>query len=270
MQIRKPSLLRIAFEIILIMLTLILRAVSLSSSAGEYSNYFVMLSALAAGAVIAFNSVSRKPYLPVFKSEKSRLLKLVSYLLSLGLFVEFINRCIASYYIFDGNSGSDVLPLVFRALGAAFALLSSIYFIPAGLTFGGERYDVRSLRVFHIVPLLWALFRLLEVMEQAGMDSKNDVSGVLKYTMLAFALCFFFCFAGEVESQKGARGLTAVFARETVFFSALYSADGAMLFLFKKPAALPFEATLYFTAFTLFLFSAALVKNIISDKFTEI
>lgn len=94
----------------------------------------------------------------------SRRLTVVSYLVSVAFFFDFIYRCFLCYDLADGAVYLQWNDLVSEGLTALFALLSCSYYFVVGRSYGGGRYDFRAFRFFHFVPALWGLCRLLTIL----------------------------------------------------------------------------------------------------------
>ena len=71
----------------------------------------------------------------------SRRLTVVSYLVSVAFFFDFIYRCFLCYDLADGAVYLQWNDLVSEGLTALFALLSCSYYFVVGRSYGGGRYD---------------------------------------------------------------------------------------------------------------------------------
>ena len=96
------------------------------------------------------------------------------------------------------------------------------------MSYHSTRYDIRGLKLFHVVPLLWAVSRMLSLIEQAEILGGNP-NAVLKYASLVFALCFCYCVAHEIEHASNTRAATIFFSRAFSFVGELYFMDSLML-----------------------------------------
>ena len=80
----------------------------------------------------------------------SRRLTVVSYLVSVAFFFDFIYRCFLCYDLADGAVYLQWNDLVSEGLTALFALLSCSYYFVVGRSYGGGRYDFRAFRFFSL------------------------------------------------------------------------------------------------------------------------
>lgn len=228
--------------------------------------YYIMVSFFA--AFLAFEALRGKNYGAAFKSGTVKT-DVFAYILAAGFFADFVNRCVSLYYVIDSNKYLVVLSVTIRVLSAVLALISSAYFVIVGKTFKEERYDFRMLKLLHLAPVFWCAARIVEVMEQAGVDLNGGADGTLKYIMLGFAVCFFFCFASEVENNSSAKKITVLFSKELTFFSALYVADYIFNCISRKALGYKYELLFCFTALSLCMFAYAFKRNIVTNGSTE-
>ncbi|MBR7072206.1 MAG: hypothetical protein IKI33_01130 [Eubacterium sp.] len=252
-----------------ILLPLVLRAVTCFIGLNSAFN-IAFYALMAFGAVmLALSALCKKNYAPPFENTAGSALSLFSCVLSAGFFTEFVNRCISVYYAVQSMRYLVLLAVLIRVFSALFALLSTVYFILAALSFGKGHYDFRFLKLLHLTPMLWAFARLLEAMEHAGVDTDDVSGGLLKYIMFAAALCFFFCFAREVENKNGAKRVTVMFSFELVLFSLLYTEETVLTLIIGRAKGFSYEMLLVLTALSLCLFSLVFVKNIIKNTCSE-
>lgn len=120
----------------------------------------------------------------------------------------------------------------------------------------------------HLAPVFWSGAKILSLMQYA-ISPLTDIGGVLKYAMLIFAVCFFYCFASEIENDKGAKPSTVFFAREFSYFSMLFFID-SLVMLFSKSLKLTDE-NIVFSICALFICSFAFFfeKNIVFRSNSE-
>ena len=153
----------------------------------------------------------------------SRRLTVVSYLVSVAFFFDFIYRCFLCYDLADGAVYLQWNDLVSEGLTALFALLSCSYYFVVGRSYGGGRYDFRAFRFFHFVPALWGLCRLLTILAKM-VSVLVDTQTVCEVLFLVALLLFLFSFATAVVTSRHA-------GRAVVFFGLLVFVCGCVLAL---------------------------------------
>ncbi|MFR5874945.1 MAG: hypothetical protein ACLUFN_00490 [Eubacterium sp.] len=190
--------------------------------------YYVLI---ATGLVlIAVDSFKQKKYAAAFEFENNFHLNAFSYLASLGFFVDFVHSCVRIFFSAQDGSYRILVSFIPLCLICLFALLSCFYFYTVGLSYGDKNYDFRELKVLHLAPLLWSVSQALSIMHQA-ISFSRDVENVIKYTVMIFGVCFFFCFASEIESDGGAKPSTLFLARAYSYISVIFFIDRLMLLL---------------------------------------
>jgi len=264
----KTGLFSLPVKILIALVPLIVRGTALFNNSAKTGAAFYGVTFVAV-VLIALDAFKTKLSADAFEFNGKYKLNVFSGILAAGFFAEFINRCISVYYALDSTKYLVALSVSIRAFAAAFALLSATYFVFVSIYFSGGHYDFRSFKVLHLAPVLWTAARLLEAMEQAGVNALDGTGELLKYIMLAVALGFFFCFAREVENKNGANRVTLLFSTELAFFSMLYIADSAFTVSERAFQGISFEVIFALTAAALCLFSFAFGRNMINNTDTE-
>ncbi|MCR5207603.1 MAG: hypothetical protein K6C14_03900 [Eubacterium sp.] len=250
---------RIRFQFLCVLAATVIRAVCVFSDAEPLSDIVFVISLAVFGALTAVPCFYKKSYAPAFSMPKSKAFGFLSYGLSFGLFADFINRCVSAAQLLS-DSAVFSTSLVIRVVTALSALISSVYFIVIGLSLSGSRYDFKSLKLIHIMPILWAGFCIMEGFENAG---ANGINSLLKYVMLSISLMFFYYSAREIDSEDGAMRISLVSSRLLTFTSFLYFADTFFMSIKEKTLYGGFESTLALTALFMLLYSFAFERNII-------
>ena len=233
--------------------------------AADYIFYALLLCGI---SIIAYECFKVKGYGKAFGFDNNFHLDVFSFAAALGFFIDFIVQCYRIYQSVDSGAYHLFAYFAPRCLICVSALISSFYFCTAALSFRSSRYDFRRLKVIHLVPVIWAGARILALIEQAD-TLKNNPNGVLKYAVLTFALCFFYCFASEVERDGGARNVTVFFSRAFSLLGELFFLDMLMLNLAGKTELSSFDSLLSLSLLLIGSFAFFFEKNIIS-KSTEI
>ncbi len=168
-----------------------------------------------------------------FNFDNAYKLDVFSYLVAFGFFVEFISNVATLVKLFLDKNGLIISYLVPIVMCALFALLSSFYFVMVGLSFGTRNYDFRSFKLYHIVILLWAIFKLMTLFGQV-IRITYDINAVLRYLSIMVLSFFFYYFVAEVESEDGASIYTVYCARMCAYCSGFYCLDRLMLLITKQ------------------------------------
>lgn len=225
--------------------------------------YYIMI---AAGVIlIAVDSFKQKNYAGAFGFKNDFHLNAFSYLASLGFFVNFVYSCVKIFISAQDGSYKSLTYFIPLCLICIFALLSCFYFYTVGLSFGDKNYDFRELKIMHLAPLFWVGAHMLSVMHQAVSISR-DINSVIKYAMLISGICFFYCFAGEIQSSGGAKPSTVFLARAYSYLSVMFFIDRLMLLLSGNAAIGDGDGLLAVSVLLICTFVFFFEKNIISHK----
>ena len=223
----------------------------------------VIYVALAAAALagIAFESLKTKRYGNAFEFKNPFHLDVFSYIASAGFFLNFLTQCVLLY----GALGAKIMSLTYImpiVMSGLTALISSVYFIIVGFSFGDKNYDFREFRLVHLVPMLWAISCVFNLIELSSGFEKS-IDSVLKYSMMLMLVCFFYCFALEVDSGGKAKNTTVLFARLFSYLSVLYFIDRLALVLSKKTVLFCGENSVALTGVMLCGFVFFFEKNVL-------
>lgn len=188
-------------------------------------------------------------------------LGLFSYLLAGGFFVDFIHQCYNGYDFAEHTAYMSLNVLAPMLLVGVFALLSCFYFFAVGLTYFGKQYDFRCFRWFHFVTVLWALTRLLGILEKM-VSVSTDTQTVCEFIYLVFLLMFFFSFITSAVSRRSA-GRTVIFFGLAVFmFACLLSVPRLIVLISGRSAQLTTAAFSATTDLACGLFALAFVIDL--------
>lgn len=215
--------------------------------------------------LIAFDSFKQKEYPPAFEFDNNFHLNGFSYLASLGFFADFVHNCVKLFFSAQDSSYKNLIFFIPICFSCLFALLSCFYFYTVGLSYGDKNYDFRELKILHLAPLFWSVAQVLSIMQQAISFFRN-VDSVVKYAMLVFAVCFFFCFAGEIESDKGAKSATLFLARGYAYLSIMFFINRLMLLLSGNASINDSDGIFAVSVLLICAFVFFFEKNIISHK----
>ncbi len=262
-------LLSTPLKILYAALPIIFRAVSYYIGITPMLNAVFIALVLIGAVMPAIDSFSVKNYAPAFCNCVNPRLKAFTFVLAAGFFADFINRCVSVYYVIENVRYFVVLGVLVRTVSALFALLSTVYFTFTAMSLGKSRFDFRNLKILHLAPVIWALARLFEALEQAGVDISDASGSILKYTMLFAALCFFYFFAAEIENSSGAKPLTVMFSNELSFFSLLFVSESVLALIKNGFSDLSYETVLVLTAAAMCVFGFEFRRNIIKNTESE-
>lgn len=215
--------------------------------------------------LIAVDSFRIKKYAAAFEFKNNFHLNAFSYLASFGFFADFVHSCVRIFLSAQDGSYKRLIFFIPLCMICLFALLSCFYFYTVGLSFGDKNYDFRELKVLHLAPLFWAASQMLTVMQQA-ISFSRDIDSVIKYTMLIFSVCFFFCFASEIESSSGAKPSTMFLARAYSYMSVIFFIERLMLLLSGRAQISDNDGIFAVSVLFICLFVFFFEKNIISHK----
>lgn len=219
-------------------------------------------------AMLAIDSILQKKYAPAFVTENKFHLNIFAFIASAGFFVDFISDSLSIFYRVDSGDYRILVTFIPLCFACVFALLSSFYFVIIGLSFGGN-YDFRSLRFFHIVPLVWSASKLFGMLSFVSTFNQEDASE-LKYIVLIFSATTFFAFGYEVGSNSGARQFTVFSIRALYFTGTLYFINELMLLLNGSKSFSIEDGMLSLTIMLLSGFMFFCEKNIIHHSKLEV
>lgn len=238
----------------------VLRLLSVFFVSKAFAAVYILL-AVAAVCAITLESLKVKKYANAFEFNNPFHLDTFSYIASAGFFLNFVMQCILLYSgLKNGEANiTYILPLIMSGL---CALISSGYYIIIAFSFGSRNYDFREFRLIHVVPMLWAISCVFNFIElTTGIEMKID--SVLKYLMIISVVCFFYCFAVEVDKSGDARRSTVLFARLYSYFSVLYFVDRLILVLSNHSVIFCAENGIAVTGIMLCGFTFFFEKNIL-------
>lgn len=168
-----------------------------------------------------------------FELNGNKLLGILSYIASLGFFVDFVSQAIAIYTSLN-SSGFKLFSVLFPlCAGSAMSFASCFYFFTIGMSYGDSSYDFRKLKILHIAPILWAIANVLGIMTEA-ISPLKEVNSTLKYIAFIFAILYFYFFSKETFNNENAKRLTVSMAGLFSYVSILFFVDCAMLALTKN------------------------------------
>ncbi len=245
----------------------VVRFLSVYYTSYALAGVYLVLTLLSVCA-IAWESLKIKRYAETFEFKNPFHLELFSYIASAGLFINFVVQCVLLFNAFKLHKTAPtyILPMIMSGI---CALISSGYFVIIGFSFGNKNYDFREFRLIHVVPMLWAIsciFNLIEL--STGFEKSIDSN--LKYVMIFMLVCFFYSFALEIDKKGNARRTTVLFARLYSYFSVLYFVDRLVLVLTYKANVLSGENAMALTGLMLCGFTFFFEKNILHSYYTSL
>ena len=241
----------------------IIRLIGVLAGVGFLNIAFLVIVCLALG-IIVWDSFSGKGYAPALDYKNQFHLDRYSYVAACGFFLNFITQCVLFFgALMSGSYNMTyLLPIVMSGIGA---IVSSVYFIIVGFSFGEKSYDFKEFRLIHILPVLWAIscvFNLVEI--SSGFE--KDTDSFLKYLMMILLALFFYFFASEVDSEKGAKAPTVLLARAYSYIAILYFFDRLILILSRKVPLIGAENAFAITCVMIAAFTFFFEKNILSKS----
>lgn len=136
---------------------------------------------------------------PFYKT-KSRLLFVVSVAAGTAMFYDFVFKCVNCYKYAAAVSQPRLNYFIPVCLAAMSALLCALYFIMMGVSFKTDRYDFKSFKYYHLVPLFWNLFVLFSMLTDYD-DGIYAEEKILHYIVLVFGMLFFAKLIGCINSD---------------------------------------------------------------------
>ncbi len=232
-----------------------------------YANYVYYLLVFSGIIFIGIECSKRKTYAPSFIFENVFHLSFFSYVASFGFFTDFIHQCVKIFLSIENETNRNLtyfIPVCFICLTA---LLSSFYFVNVGLSFSDKNYDFREFKLFHIIPIGWALFHIIVNLSEAVSFSR-DIDDIIKYLVLIFSVCFFYCFACEIDNDNGTKRITVFFTEAFSYCSILFFINRFMLLLSASAPINDSNGILSLSCFLINGFVFFFSKNIISHSKT--
>ncbi len=237
-----------------------------------FRNYicaWVYITLVAAAIIsIAYESLKTRRYAEAFIFKNPFHLDVFSYIASAGLFFSFITQCVMLYNVLTAEKKSINL-IITAVMGAVCALVSSGYFIIVGFSFGDKNYDFREFKLIHIVPMLWALSNVFSLVSLSTGFEKS-IDSILKYTAIMVLVCFFYCFALEVDSKGKAKSVTVLFARLYSYLSVLFFTDRLILVMTDNVSLISAENAFALTGVMfcgfIFFFEKNIYNNYLNEK----
>ena len=228
---------------------------------------FYALLLMAVG-IASLDGICRNSFASAFVFKNRFHLDVFSVVTAVGFLVEFISLCHVIYQSLQSGLWHRATVFVPQCMIALFALLSALYFCCAAMSYHSERYDFRSLKLWHLVPLLWAVSRMLTLMTSAD-ELRSNPNIVLKYAALASALGFLYMMARETVREQGASRVTMVLAAVMPLLGEVYFFDSLMLLFAGKAALNAPDTVLAATLLLISTFPFFFEKNIIDHTNTE-
>ena len=203
-----------------------------------------------------------------FDFEKQSRMKWVSYLLSAGLFADFVEQCIRLYQVGENGAYVTAASYLPKVLIGVFALGSGFYFSMVALSFSERKYDFRNLKLFHLVTVLWAVARILELVFRSDIIGSSPHTA-LRYSVALFATGFFYSFSYEADREACAKRYTLFFSKITAMTTFLYVWETLLLLLNGQIKINDSNTVFALTALTLCLFSLSFERNLVLRSNTE-
>ena len=144
--------------------------------------------------------LKRKTLKNPFYQTKSRLLFLSSVAAGVFMFYDFVFKCVNGYQYVAEVSAIRLNYFIPFCLSALSALLCTLYFVMMGVSFKTNRYDFKSFKYYHIMPVFWHLFVLFSLLSDYN-DGIYAEEKILHYIVLIFGILFFITLIGSMNSD---------------------------------------------------------------------
>lgn len=246
-----------AFVILSVFSVIIVRLISVINGVnGLFSAAYATLVALGI-LFIAYDSYKETCFSNAFAGKNLFRIDIFAALAGAGLFVDFVGSAVRVY-----NSLSERTALAIAALNLVFSIAASAYFGIMALSLRKEKYDLKKLKLFNLIPLLWAITKMAGLLESA--DSLKDTGVLLRNLTSVAMLCFLFRLPSEVENEGAPQRLTVFFARANSYLGMLLFFDSVMLVFSGGQGFFTYESAYALTEFSICGFSFFFEKNLIS------
>lgn len=190
----------------------------------QVGNILFALCVLLGILIQGIDTFKLKSYPTAFALSKDKFLTLLSSLVAVGMFVDFVRQSYTLIEYFVGTVAGSNLFVLTTALNALFCILSCFYYIIVALSYSGSAYDFRLLKAFHFAPLLWIALRVVIAFGDI-VNVKTDIHGMLKLLATALGVVAVYFFASELE-QSDTKPISVFFFRSFSFVAFTYFFSG--------------------------------------------
>jgi len=136
-------------------------------------------------------------------AENSRFLCVAGIAAGLSMFYDFVHQCINCYEYISKTSYAEMNYFIPLCISGAAALICAFYYIIIGVSLNTDKYDFRQFRLFHIMPVIWALSGLLICLTRF-VDNRYEEEAFLQYAVLISGIIFCISFIGCIDENKSA------------------------------------------------------------------
>lgn len=185
-----------------------------------------------------------------------------AFLNAAAFFMDFVLQAFDCFDYIENTAYLERNELALMILLGVFALLSSFYYITVGMTLGGSQYDFRSFRIFHFVPVVWAIIRLLDILvEMVNLSMGTET--VIEFIYLVFLLMFYFSFITSAVSERNAGRGIVFFAMVTFMLSLILELPGVVTSLVGRQSEMSDAVFSRITDLVCGLFAASFAGNLL-------
>lgn len=185
-----------------------------------------------------------------------------AFLNAAAFFIDFVLQAFECFDYIENTAYLERNELVLMVLLGVFALLSSFYYITVGMTLRGSQYDFRSFKLFHFVPVFWAVIRLLDILvEMVNVSMGTDT--VIEFIYLVFLLMFYFSFITAAVSERNAGRGIVFFALVTFMLSMILELPGIVISVIGRQSELSDAVFSRITDLICGLFAASFAGNLL-------
>lgn len=185
-----------------------------------------------------------------------------AFLNAAAFFIDFVLQAYDCFSYVENTVYLERNELAIMILVGAFALLSSFYYITVGMTLRGSQYDFRSFKLFHFVPVLWAVTRLLDILVEM-VNVSMGTETVVEFIYLVFLLMFYFSFITAAVSERNAGRGIVFFALVTFMLSLILDLPGIVTSLIGRQSELSDAVFSRITDLICGLFAASFAGNLL-------
>lgn len=169
-----------------------------SSYGYSYAVYIMFFAASVLAVVFCFIVKSDKDILFAVLNKKNKILLAF---LSLAYFYDFVHQCKNVYSYIKSTAYIDYNYVVVTALIGAAALLCCLYFFTVSKLTDGQPNDFSKLGLLHLMPIIWAVLRLIVII-MGIVDFKENAESFLEFLLLTVFICFCLSVIYSLDNQS--------------------------------------------------------------------
>lgn len=253
------------FSIICFVVALVLRLVMLINNVSVVVSYLFYALICVGLVFVGLGSFRFNTSAPAFDLKNSNKLGVLSYLTSIGFFVDFVKQCVNIYISIDNDSYKKWVVFLPICLLCVCSLLSSFYFFNVGMSLGNNGYDFRNFKALHIAPVIWSVGNILAVINHIPSPIK-ELDSFVKLIVIIFSAGFFYAFVSEIENDSNAKKSTVFLSKAFGYIGLTYFVDRLMLLITGKASVDNMDGIYAVSILLISVFAINFARNIIKNS----